>query len=69
VNPLTAKSAMSYSPLEEFTTLLEAKIMAEDFRRHYNSHRPHSTLNYKTPDEFTLNGHNNNPGPRKILAH
>jgi putative transposase len=55
--------------IEEFTTLLEAKIMAEDFRHQYNSHRPHSTLKYQTPDEFTLEWHNNNPGVRKILAH
>jgi putative transposase len=50
-------------------TLLEAKIMAEDFRQHYNQHRPHSTLNYKTPEEFTLGWHNTNPGLRKIPAH
>ena len=55
--------------IEEFTTLLEAKIMAEDFRQHYNLHRPHSTLKYQTPEEFTLNWHHNNPGLRKILAH
>jgi transposase InsO family protein len=55
--------------IEEFTTLLEAKIMAEDFRQDYNSYRPHSTLKYQTPDEFTLEWHNNNPGLTKILAH
>ena len=35
--------------IEEFTTLLEAKIMAEDFRQHCNQRRPHSTLKYQTP--------------------
>ncbi len=55
--------------IKEFTTLLEARIMAEDFRPRYNQHRPHSTLNYKIPDEFTLGWHNNNPELRKILAH
>ena len=54
--------------IEEFTTLLEARIMAEDFRQDYNSYRPHSTLKYQTPDEFTLEWHNN-PGLTKILAH
>jgi hypothetical protein len=44
--------------IEEFTTLLEAKIMAEDLRHH------HSTLKYKTPDEFTLEWHNDNLGVR-----
>ena len=55
--------------IEEFTTLLEAKIMTEDFRQHYNQQRPHSTLNYQTPEEFTLNWHHNNPGLKKSLAH
>ncbi len=55
--------------IEEFTTLLEATIMAEDFRQHYNQLRPHSILNYKTSDEFTPEWHNNNPRLRKIPAH
>jgi len=54
--------------IEEFTTLLEAKIMAEDFRQHYNSYRPHSSLKYQTPEEFKVEWHNN-PGLRKILAY
>jgi len=54
---------------EKFTILLEAKIMAEDFRQHYNQQRPHSSLNYQTPEEFTLNWHYNNPGLKKSLAH
>jgi transposase InsO family protein len=55
--------------IEEFTTLLEAKIMAEDFRQHYNSYRPHSSLKYQTPEEFTLNWHHNKSRLRKILVH
>jgi hypothetical protein len=55
--------------IEEFITLIEAKIMAEDFRQQYNSDRPHSTLKYQTPDEFTLEWHDNNSESRKILAH
>jgi putative transposase len=54
--------------VEIFTTLLEAKIMAEDYRQNYNKHRPHSSLNYMTPDEFTLNWHHNNPGLTKTMA-
>jgi putative transposase len=54
--------------VEIFTTLLEAKIMAEDYRQSYNKHRPHSSLNYMTPDEFTLNLHHNNPGLTKTMA-
>ena len=41
--------------VEQFHTLLEAKIMAEDYRQEYNQHRPHSSLGYQTPDEFMLN--------------
>lgn len=34
---------------EIFTTLLEAKILIENWRRHYNTIRPHSALGYKPP--------------------
>lgn len=32
--------------VEIFHTLLEAKVMAEDYRQHYNRYRPHSSLCY-----------------------
>ncbi|WP_336470430.1 integrase core domain-containing protein [Caldimonas tepidiphila] len=31
---------------------LEARIMIEDWRRHYNEVLPHSSLGYRTPLEF-----------------
>ncbi len=34
---------------EIFYTLAEAKIMIEQWRRHYNTVRPHSSLGYKPP--------------------
>ena len=37
---------------EEFTSLLEAKILVEEYRNHYNQERPHSALGYRTPAEF-----------------
>ena len=37
---------------EAFTDLLEAKVLIEDYRGHYNHHRPHSSLGYRTPAEF-----------------
>lgn len=43
--------------------------MAEDYRAHYNTYRPHSSLGYRTPNEFTLDWNNNNLGLAKILAH
>ena len=37
---------------EVFANLKEAKVLAEDYRDHYNHHRPHGALNYLTPAEF-----------------
>ena len=37
---------------EVFTDLLEAKVLIEDYRGHYNHQRPHSALGYRTPAEF-----------------
>jgi hypothetical protein len=37
---------------ELFTSLTEAKVLAEEWRLAYNHERPHSALGYKTPAEF-----------------
>src|SRR5215217_3185570 len=37
---------------EVFTALLEAKVLVEGYRNHYNQERPHSALGYLTPAEF-----------------
>ncbi len=37
---------------EVFTGLLEAKVLVEEYRNHYNRKRPHSALGYRTPAEF-----------------
>lgn len=37
---------------EEFANLKEAKVLAEDYRDHYNNSRPHGALGYLTPVEF-----------------
>jgi transposase InsO family protein len=37
---------------EIFETLLEAKVLAEDFRIDYNTDRPHSSLGYLAPAKF-----------------
>jgi transposase InsO family protein len=39
---------------EVFADLLEAKVLVEDYRGHYNHHRPHSGLGYQTPAEFAV---------------
>jgi putative transposase len=38
--------------VEAFETLLEAQVLAEDFRIEYNTYRPHSSLGQLTPAEF-----------------
>lgn len=37
---------------EWFSSLLDAQTVIEDWRLHYNTQRPHSSLKYKTPAEF-----------------
>jgi putative transposase len=37
---------------EVFTSLLEARTLIEQHRRHYNDKRPHSSLGYTTPTKF-----------------
>jgi transposase InsO family protein len=37
---------------EVFARLLEAKVLVEDYRNHYNQRRPHSALGYWTASEF-----------------
>lgn len=43
--------------IEWFRNRLEARVIIEGWRRHYNEIRPHSSLNYLTPRQFmgTLN--------------
>jgi putative transposase len=47
--------------LEWFRNRTEAKIMIENWRRHYNEVRPHSSLSYQTPVEFKSKRSSTNP--------
>ena len=38
--------------MEWFRNRLEAKVIIQDWRRHYKEIRPHSSLNYRIPAEF-----------------
>jgi putative transposase len=48
--------------LEWFRSRPEAKVLIEQWRRHYNEVRPHSSLSYLTPNEFVARGAR--PAPR-----
>ncbi len=37
---------------EQFDTLVEAKVLAEDWRIEYNTERPHGSLGGRTPTAF-----------------
>jgi putative transposase len=41
---------------EEFGSLLEAQVLAREWRQDYNHVRPHSALGYRTPAEFGAMG-------------
>jgi putative transposase len=38
--------------MEWFRNRIEAKVVIEDWRQHYNTVRPHSSLHYETPEAF-----------------
>jgi putative transposase len=38
--------------VEQFDSILEAKVLVEDWRIDYNTHRPHSSLGYLTPAAY-----------------
>ena len=42
--------------LEWFRSRAEAKVLIEEWRRHYNEVRPHSSLGYLTPNAFVTQG-------------
>jgi transposase InsO family protein len=37
---------------EEFASLLEARVLGQEWKQAYNHERPHSSLGYRTPAEF-----------------
>lgn len=39
---------------EAFSSLLEARVVLEDFKTFHNHHRPHSSLSYRTPEEVRI---------------
>jgi putative transposase len=54
---------------EIFYTLKEAKIIIENWRQHYNTVRPHSSLGYKPPaPEATVWSRQNGPASTPTVA-
>jgi transposase InsO family protein len=48
---------------EQFWTLTEARVVIEDYRREYNSFRPHSRLGYLSPATFAARRSAPSPSP------
>lgn len=48
--------------LEWLRSRVEARVIIEQWRRHYNEVRPHSSLDYRTPVEFRQHHHFLQPG-------
>lgn len=54
---------------EWFSSLLDAQVAIEEWHLHYNTHRPHSSLKYKTPAEFAAQFNTQiQPAPSLISA-
>jgi putative transposase len=47
--------------VEEFATLLEAQVVTEAWRNEYNTYRPHSSLDGRTPAEYAEHWTTNQP--------
>jgi transposase InsO family protein len=52
---------------ELFANLKEAQVLLEDYRGHYNHHRPHGSLEYLSPAEFAAVEALKGPGPSEEL--
>lgn len=44
--------------MEWFRNRAEAKVLIQQWQRHYNEERPHSSLNYQTPAQMRAGQHN-----------
>jgi putative transposase len=52
---------------EMFANLKEAKVLAEEYREHYNHHWPHGALGYLSPTEFAATKALKAPEPSEQL--
>jgi putative transposase len=49
IHPINGKFRDELLACEVFNTLAEAKVLIEQWRVHYNTARPHSSLGYRSP--------------------
>jgi putative transposase len=54
VESLNGKFRDELLSCEVFNTLAEAKVLIEQWRVHYNTDRPHSSLDYRPPAPETI---------------
>jgi len=55
IESFNSKVRDEFLNMEVFYTLAEAQVKAEIWRREYNSVRPHSSLEYRSPEESRRN--------------
>lgn len=54
VHPINGKLRDELLDAEVFHTLADAKVRIEQWRRHYNTKRPHFSLGYRLPEPEVL---------------
>ena len=54
--------------MERFRNRIEARVLIEMWRRHYNEVPPHSSLEYRTPNEFRRRSQVHPPGGHPRVA-
>ena len=54
IEPFNGKLRDELLNREVFTTLIEASILIEEWRKEYNQARPHSALDYRPPASETI---------------
>jgi putative transposase len=52
VESFNARARDELLDLEQFDSLAEARVVIDDWRHDYNTHRPHSALANQTPEAF-----------------
>ena len=62
IESLNSRFRDEFLNVELFGSLVEAKVLGEDYCRRYNRERPHSSLDYQTPAEYAAAQPNRSDG-------